>query len=355
MTDTSLTTLRQIAEPVNTAAWAQALRNPVVIGLAALLAVQLLFAALGIGGSRRLAPAVTDTPLAEFAVEQIDQIEIRAPERAAVLVLSRREEGTEPGWVLPSLGDFPAETTRVEQVLHSLAELRRPLPIATSAAARQRFKVADDVFEHQITLTADGQPVARLILGDSPGFRRRYLRPSDDPGVYDVRLEVLNLSSDADGWIAHDQLHLERDQIQRLAADAWVLHKTDEGAWNLINADEDLSDRLDPLKVEALLNTLANLSYRTVLGTEVPAGFDPHAPELALTIDLGEDGKQRRVYLIAELAGERQDSVLKVEDDPYYFKLSDFDLGPLAGLDAAGLLKASEPEETPDALPPVQD
>lgn len=311
-----------------------ALRHPVVMALAGLLALQLLVAVFSSGGPR-LAPATHDRPLAEFSTALIDQIDIDTPDSATPLVLTR---STESGWILPSLGDFPADQARIEQLLHSLAELRRPLPMATSAAARQRFKVDDEVFEQRIVLKQGDQVAAQLILGDSPGFRRRYLRPVGDEGVYEVRFEVLNLSAQPDDWIARDQLRLERDQIQRLAADDWSLTSTD-GTWTL----EGETGELDAAKVEGLINTLANLSYRGVLGTEAPAGFDPASPRLALEVTLS-DGAQRHYLLGA--GDETEDAVLKLAERPYYFRLADFDLGPLAGLKPGDLLKAA-PEASP--------
>jgi hypothetical protein len=47
-----------------------------------------------------------------------------------------------------------------------------------------------------------------------------------------------------------------------------------------------------------------------------------------------------------------EDYVLKVEGRPYYFLLSDFDLGPLLGLDASKLLKAPESADHTASDPP---
>ncbi|MBK5969641.1 MULTISPECIES: DUF4340 domain-containing protein [Thiorhodovibrio] len=360
----------QAREPASSSSgWPAALRTPLVIGLGALLGVQLLLAAVTSGGSH-LAPTATNTALAAFDAKQIDSIEIATPEGETALILSRTGDGDGDGdgWDIPRLGDFPADSTRVDQLLEALAGLQRSLPIATSEAARERFKVADDAFAESITLKRGDDKVATLILGDSPGFRRRYLRPADDDGVYDVRFDVFNLSDQPGEWIARDQLRLAREQIQRLSADGWSLSKDDD-TWNLTGADNE--GQLDQAKVEALLTTLANLSYREMLGTEAPDGFDLAAPTLALEIGLADGDNQR--YLIAprliaprpiadqpgdtegseDAAGAsaggdtavEEDFVLKVEGRPYYFLLSDFDLGPLLGLDASKLLKAPQPTD----------
>ncbi|MBK1647818.1 DUF4340 domain-containing protein [Rhabdochromatium marinum] len=365
-----------VSQQLRGSGWSSALRMPLVMGLAGLLALQLLLAAVS-GGSGRLTPAATDTPLVTFDATQAKRIEISTEADTTPLVLSR----TDSGWVLQTLGDFPAATTRVESLLDTLAALRRPLPIATSAAARERFKVADDAFAERLVLSDGQKPVATLILGDSPGFRRRYLRPAGDEGVYDVRFEVFNLSAQPNDWIAHDQLQLERDQIQRIATADWTLVKADD-TWSL-SAGENGSDRdgdgdndskdgslgtvagqVDTAKVDELLSNLANLSYREVLGTTAPAGFDPESPRLVLDIGLAGGDSQR--YLIADAADAaktettaeaeteatvaiaNQDFVLKSEQQPYYFLLSEFDLGSLLDTNRADLI-TSHPDSVSKA------
>lgn len=333
MTDTPLN------QTTTTTGWLAAPHTPLVLGLAGLLAMQLLLAAVTSGGNR-LAPAATDDLLANFEAEHIDRIEIITPEGTEPLLLSRADSG----WIMPGLGDFPADATRIDQLLQTLAELHRPLPIATSESARQRFKVADAVFEQRITLTDGKATVATLILGDAPGFRRRYLRLAGDDAIHDVRFEVFNLSDQPADWIARDQLRLERDRIQRLTADNWRLSKQGD-TWILDGAASNDERELDQTKVQALLTTLANLSYREVLGTQAPQGFDPDAPMLAL--EIGLDEKDSRRYLIAEHAKDQdstsQNFVLKTDNRAHYFLLSEFDLGPLKGLDANKLVKSSEP------------
>ena len=342
-----------VSQQLRSSGWSSALRTPLVMGLAGLLAVQLLLAAVS-GGSGRLTPAATDAPLVAFEATQVKRIEISAGTDTPALVLSRTDSG---GWVLPALGDFPAMTTRVESLLDTLAALRRPLPIATSAAARERFKVADDAFAERLVLSDGQEPVATLMLGDSPGFRRRYLRPAGDEGVYDVRFEVFNLSAQPNDWIAHDRLQLERDHIQRIATADWTLVKADD-TWSLSAGEDGASGaaagQVDTTKVDDLLSSLANLSYREVLGTTAPAGFDPESPRLVLDIGLAGGDSQR--YLIAAAdadadanADANQDFVLKSEQQPYYFLLSEFDLGSLLDTGAPVLKPASDQADSDTA------
>ena len=52
-------------------------------------------------------------------------------------------------WRIADAGDFPADAKRVEQLLERLGGLRTGTPVATSASARARFKVAEREFERR--------------------------------------------------------------------------------------------------------------------------------------------------------------------------------------------------------------
>lgn len=159
--------------------WRPDLRAPIVMVLAGLLVLQLLLAlGLGLGSGRALAPGAANTPLLEATPEAARRIQILSADGATTLTLVKEE----PGWILPELGDAPVLELKVEQLLGALAELMRPLPIATSESARQRFKVADTAFERRLIVEDDSERVLDLLIGDSPGFRRVYGRLAGELG-----------------------------------------------------------------------------------------------------------------------------------------------------------------------------
>lgn len=328
------------SEQANDQSWQQALRTPLVIGLAGLLAVQLLAAAIASGGNR-LTPASRDTPFAAFDAERITRVEIATPESKTPLLLTRAESG----WIIPALEDFPADGMRIEQLLEALAQLRRPLPIATSETARARFKVADDGFAERIVLGDGKDTLANLLLGDSPGFRRRYLRPAGDDGIYDVRFEVFNLSAQPEDWIVRDRLRLELERIERLASADWTLSR-DGDDWTLHQGEE--ARAADSTRVNALLSALAYLGYREVRVGAVGEGAEP-TPLLALDIGL-RDGKSLS-YQIARPGQDpaEQDSeefILTITGQPHRFLVPAFALAPLLELDVSEL--AQPPEAEPE-------
>ncbi|MGD8207344.1 MAG: DUF4340 domain-containing protein [Thiohalocapsa sp.] len=321
MSETTIGTSRVRFDP----SWRGALKTPLVIGLGAALAVQLTLALL-LGAGPAMAPAEADAPLLTFDADKVTGIEIRAGDSEDNVTLTRIDDG----WVLSDLGDFPASATRVDQLLDSLAALRRPLPVATSEDAARRFKVAGDRFERRLTLRAGDDDIGTLILGDSPGFRRLFARVDGEEAIYDLRLALFDLSAAPDDWIDRGRLQLEQDRIRRVAGPDWTLSNGDDG-WTLEGSDE----APDADAVGDLLSSLSSLGYRGVLGAEERPEYGLDSPAASLAIEL-DDG-EKRTYRIAPLADE-SDYVLKREDDPYYYRLARFDVEGLLDLTADRLL-----------------
>jgi hypothetical protein len=321
--------------------WTAALRTPVVLGLAVLLVVQLALALLA-GRGPGLAPMPEQAPLLGVDPSTATEIEIEsgAGER---LLLKRRGDD----WVLPGLNDFPASGSRVAQLLEDLADLERPLPVATSAAAQRRFKVADDAFERRLRFRANGAEAA-LLLGDSPGFRRTFARVDGEDAVYDLRLGLFDLAAEPAGWIDRGRLLVDRGLIRRLqvagADGGFALVRGEEG-WAL----EGSNDAVDQDAADAFADAVATVGYSDVLMPDADVDFDLDAParEIVVTLDDGE-----RRYRLAPIAGS-EDYVLRRDGEPHLYRLGAFDAELLLDTDRAGLLGADE-EPAADAAPAAE-
>ncbi|MGQ9659684.1 MAG: DUF4340 domain-containing protein [Thermochromatium sp.] len=322
--------------------WGQDLRTPLVMGLAGLLALQLLIA-LGQGLS---APSMRTrephAPLLDFKPEQVMAIQIEGPDGADPVRLERREGST---WVIGGLDDFPAASHKIDQLLTTLSTLKRPLPTATSAEARARFKVADTGFKRRLTLEGAQGSIATLILGETPRFRRLFGRPVNDSAVYELDLALADVSNRRSDWLDQGQLRLDQAKITAIEGPDWRLERAGEG-WRLASASAN--ETLDQDKARTLVHTLANLSYRDVFAaTEIPAE-DTSRPALELRIELGEG--ESRTYRLAKLNAS-EDYVLKESGRPQGFRLSKYDLMEWADLERAKLLVSPTPATGTDTPP----
>ena len=324
-------------------AWRSALLAPLVLALAAALVVQIGLA-LVLGGGRGMAPAPQDVPLLDLDFDRVSELDIASTDGEA-LVLKRNGDA----WVLPALGDFPASGTRIESLLDDLGGLKRTLPVATSADAQRRFKVADDAFERRLTLHA-GDKQATLIVGDSPGFRRLFARVDGEDAVYDLRLALFDLSAQADDWIDRGQLQIDRGKISRIAAagpdgaaeGGWALVRGEEG-WSLEGSDE----AVDAAAADALADAVASVGYTGVLAPDADADYDLDNPARVLTIT--HEG-QTHHYRLAPI-GDSGDYALKRDGDAYLYRIGAFEAETLVGTDRAKLLgqQAPPPVDAGDA------
>lgn len=318
--------------------WLKSLGAPLALGLAVLLGAQLLAAILlGWGGSGALAPASADATLLPFDPKSITSLRIEGG--GQVVTLARGDKG----WLVSDLKDFPAEGTKVDQLLTKLAGLKRPLPVATSKEALKRHKVADDGFERKVTLEAGDKAVATLLLGDSPGFKRQFARPAGETAVFDLDLPIFEVSNRPDDWLTRDTLRLDQEQVTSVATADWTLTKGKDG-WSL----DGTETKPDPATVINLLGRVANLGYRGVLGTEDKPEYNQSTPALDLRLELKDGGTL--TYRISKVK-DGQDYVLKAADRPWYFKLSNFDLEGLVDVNRdklLGIVPESKKQPSPD-------
>jgi len=329
------------AESLQTAKQAQktnaGLRSPLVVFLGALLALQLLAAViLGTGGSD-LSPAASQGPLLAFEDARVSRLVIASD--AGELTL----EKTDQGWQLPSLGGFPASQFKVSELLEKLSKIQKRIPVATSETALTRFKVADEDFERRLTLEGADGTLGTLYLGDSPGFRRLFVRSGGDPAVYEAELALFDASDKADDWTEKTALHLERERIKGVKTGDATLIRGGDGTWSLADLGED--EKQDQDAVNDLLRRIANLNFRGVLGSENNPEYGQDAPALRFTVTLEDKSLD---YVLSKHA-DSEDYVLKVSDRPYYFRLSRYDAEDLTQSTRDTLLASDEDAaETPE-------
>lgn len=311
-------------KPLNTTAdelnWSADLRSPLVLALMLLLAVQLTLAL----GLRLSAPEVTafapTTPLLSFNPAAVTRIRIDNAGGAAAVTLQRGAAGS---WVIVEWGDFPAAPAKVKQLLATLAELKRPLPVASTAAALARFKLTAQGYERRVTLEDDAGAVATLLIGDAPGFRRLLARPATDAAVYELTLALSDVSNRREDWFDSTLLQVPLAQLVRIESTDWTLVK-DGAGWRF----DGNAATVNQEQAKSLVTRLANLTYRKVLTANDFADETQSSRQFTLTL---ADGR-KRVYRLSQLK-DSADYVLRDGEHPWRFQLSTYDVGDLLALE----------------------
>lgn len=323
----------------------RALISPAVTVLGALLLIQLLAAlVLGFEG-RGMEPAAAQGPLLSFDGEQVDRIHIDVPEGNGVQLAK-----TEEGWVVPSLGDLPAARAKVSDLLSKLGTLEKGLPVATSDSALKRFKVAEDNFERKLTLKSGADTRATLYLGDSPGFRRLFVRAEGQDAVYEAQLGLFDAPETPDAWSDRTLLHLDKDDVRQLAIGELTLENKDDD-WRLADLAE--GEEQDSGAIQDLVRLLTSIEFVGVLEAEAASAISQEVPPLHIQAVLKSG--ETIDYRISKLDLDN-DYLLETSNRPQGFKLPSYEAEELAGIERAGLLMAAEQTaEAPPAVTPSVD
>ena len=174
----------------------------------------------------------------------------------------------EAGWSIEDLGGYPADVSKVDEVLESLASLVGRSPTATTVASHYSLQVADDTFTRKITLTtAEGEQV--LYIGAATGSGL-HVRDGKSEDVYTTRGVSAWSIADQDRryfdtkYLVHTADQIDSFRVKNLQGDHTLIKVGD--AWQEEGA-------LDPAAIEAseaasLVRTLMNLRVDTPTSAE---------------------------------------------------------------------------------------
>lgn len=276
-----------------------------VRNLALLLLAQVVLAA-GLLAWQGRGGVAEPKALFDFDVKTVDRLVIEGPDEAKV-DLQRRGSGDTAQWVVTQAGDFPADGSRVRRVLDQLHGLQVTAPVATSAAAAERFKVADEDFERRIRAEAGGRFVATLLLGSSQGSRQTSARKGGEDEVYAVDWATYDVATRSEDWLDKGVLSIAEEDVTGVEVDGKEL-------------DEEARKRV--------AQALAGLYFQNLRGTGDEARRGLGKLELQLVV-------QRRqgepVTYTSYRLPDTEDRALVVSNRPEVFTLSAVQAGGLKG------------------------
>jgi hypothetical protein len=178
---------------------------------------------------------------------------------------------TTAGWEVAEAGGFPADGTKVENLLADLKQLKVQRPVVSSDRHHESFKVREEDHEGRVRIYGDGEsPAADLILGSSPNYRTLHVRKADEDAVYEVRdLASYDVRAAASAWIDKVLVSVDRERVVGLrvanASGSFELAKRD-GSWSVV-APAGRADRaLDPQKIDGLLQVASSIRLADAAG-----------------------------------------------------------------------------------------
>lgn len=302
--------------------------------LGLLLAAQVLLAAL-LGWWQWHQPAsASGRALLAFDKSAVDKLVIEGPDKARVELLRKNgSDGKGAAWSVAQAGGFAADAAQAEQLLARLHTVTAGTPVATSAGAAERFKVADATFERRITLEAGGKPLATLLLGGAQGARQTYARKAGAADVHTIDLAAHEVPARPDDWLDKGALRVPLDDIVGLSLDGLELTRPappaaaasaaasaaagSAPAWRAQGLKAN--QRVDNAAADRLAQAIADLRFNGLRGRDEAAPRDLGEVELRIGVQR-RDG-QRVDYTLRKLpAGDER--ALLVSNRPETFTLT---------------------------------
>ncbi|NOY12499.1 MAG: DUF4340 domain-containing protein, partial [Deltaproteobacteria bacterium] len=180
------------------------------------------------------------------------------------------------------------------------------------------------------------KPLATLLIGSSPGFRKVHARLASEPLVFDIPFSSYQASLKAADWVDRQLLQLKKEQIRAIVLpDCRLLQK--DGTIRL--AKLAATEQTDSKTAGELFNRLSRLQILDVVGNA--DGKLPETDRLTISIERA-DGKTRQY----QFARNRQEAfaLLKVSDGAQIYKVSGALLKELQQTTRQQLLQTAPPE-----------
>jgi Domain of unknown function (DUF4340) len=256
----------------------------------------------------------TEQALAPFSDSAIDEVRISdAFNNEVVLARSGKQ------WLLPELEQVPADTAKVDALLHSIIHQAGSWPIGHSPAAQQRFQVAKNYYQKRLTLWSQGEQLGTIYLGTSPGFRKVHARNESQDAIYSINLEAQQSSALGTDWLDPGLLQVRTPL--RIDADLYNLY-FENGVWR-----SGTGGTPDEQELQVLIAALKTLQVEGVADGNLQRELSDVEADLLLKIQ----GLAGEVSL--ELLTLNGNHFIHSSEYPLFFKLSAYDFDRLVGID----------------------
>jgi hypothetical protein len=284
-------------------------------------------------------------------------------------------------WQLASHFDYPADGSKVTDLLDKVIAIRTRGPIASGKARQKQLEVADDDYQRKLVITAGGKDIT-MYVGASAGARQTSVRLAGSNDVHGAAgLSAFAVGATASAWIDTSYFKVEKEQISSIEVTnqngTFTLEPGAAGAaWNVeMNGkpvpvptgqeiDKDYVDRVVSRVSSMIMSepgdpkkNIDKPTVTVVVQMKAPqaAGADGGPPATSqpgaqYTIDVGE-------------SGERDKSFVKVRGSPHAALMHSLSLSELSELSGTKLVKKHEDkpaapeggEGMPEGLPPGID
>ena len=257
---------------------------------------------------------IPELVLAPFTSESVDEIRIGDKFDNEVLLVKSGDR-----WLVPSMENLPADAAKVEALLQGIIEQPVSWPIGASAAARQRFQVADYHYQKSLSFFSQGEKLGSIFLGTSPGFRKVHARNESQDAIFGINFNAFDAPAISGAWL--DPRLLQLRSVLRIDADLYSL-SFEDGIWLSGTGRAPDQEELD-----TLIATLRTLQIEGVADQDTQRDLSVAEADLVLAIESLAGAVTLELFTLVD------QHFIQSSEYPLFFKLSTYDFDQLMGID----------------------
>ncbi|MCL4254672.1 MAG: DUF4340 domain-containing protein [Anaerolineae bacterium] len=180
-------------------------------------------------------------------------------------------------WVLADVDNYPAQETRVSDLLNTLSALNASRLVSDNSANQRRLGVADDEFERKIEIT-QGSQTYTVYIGTSGGANATHTRLGGQDQVYLNRdISPASVSAELTSWSQTSYIQVEREKVVSMTitnANGTFEFENVDGVWQMVGLAD--GETFNEQNFTELLDKIVAFNLRKPLGTEAlpDYGFD---------------------------------------------------------------------------------
>jgi len=216
-------------------------------------------------------------------------------------------------WVIPALGNYKADTAKVNAALKGLVELERGDLVSTNVAKQRSFEVDSTTGRRITAKDAKGKVLADIRVGkNGADYRSSFVREQSLSKVYSAVITKYNYFNTDKDWRDRSIWNLAKANVTTVKVDHDTVHfalKKDAKGWSFIAPAPAVADTA---KVGRFLQSLADIKTDEWADPKVDTladAFKKPQAGVALTMGDGSErvltvGKKSGYYVLANVSGD---------------------------------------------------
>lgn len=192
-------------------------------------------------------------------------------------------------WVLPSADNYPAQASRINELLATIARIEADQLITRTATSHRRLQVADDAYYRKITLTRTDGDSQTLYVGVTGGGRTRHVRLGGEDAVYLTdEFASGQLDTVVTTWINTVYFSIPVEQIQSITiqnvSGTTDIQRVDDVTWRVMGLAPNRIT--DAVAINPVVNSLGTFRLLQPIGTTAQPeyGFDNPTATVTITV-----------------------------------------------------------------------